>query len=595
MILTKETFNDRIEVTLTCTDNTGGSGCNTKFYGLSAIGQSCTANIAYTSPVNVTSDSLFCWQLIDRDGNRARDNETILFSGDTQPIQCTDGDPCTQSDLCPGTYDALCNCVDTPDDRCPKVIVACIDTDKDEYGVGCIKGNDCDDTNAQLYINCPSGCLIDSDGDTYGLACDLGFDCDDSNADIHQNCTTNCIIDSDHDGYGLGCIKGLDCDDFDPLTYMNCLSGCLLDSDGDGYGLGCVNGPDCNDIDYLLNTDCSTTTGCTQDNDADGYGINCADGPDCDDTDPSLNTDCSTTTGCTQDTDGDNYGLGCNEGLDCDDDDPEVHVNCDSDGDGMSDDYELANGLDPDDPDDANRDNDNDGLTNKEEYNLKLDYGQSTDPNNSDTDGDGYTDKEENDLGFSPVDEDEHPKSQLLKIILISFGLIIVLGGGGYFGYNWYKNRAKTAPVPQQAAQVPLTATPDKAPDHKRHLPPINKQRERIKQQQRSKIFRAFDTFKEKATEDLKTIIHPKEDHKHINHEPKHERKEESKEDETQPHKKKEKEDLFSHLPGSKPEEKSDIFSKLSDIAHKEETGKPTKNKKDKKGDLFDTLTKLKK
>jgi len=58
----------------------------------------------------------------------------------------------------------------------------------------------------------------------------------------------------------------------------------------------------------------------------------------------------------------------------------------DSDNDGMPDDWEEENGLDPDDPADRNEDPDGDGLYNHEEYTL------GTDPQNPDTDGDGVED-----------------------------------------------------------------------------------------------------------------------------------------------------------------------------------------------------------
>ena len=62
----------------------------------------------------------------------------------------------------------------------------------------------------------------------------------------------------------------------------------------------------------------------------------------------------------------------------------------DSDGDGIPDDVELANGLNPNDPTDALEDPDLDGLNNKQEL---IDFG--TDPNDPDSDGDGIEDGEE--------------------------------------------------------------------------------------------------------------------------------------------------------------------------------------------------------
>ncbi|MGK0186101.1 MAG: hypothetical protein ACI9R3_001884 [Verrucomicrobiales bacterium] len=61
----------------------------------------------------------------------------------------------------------------------------------------------------------------------------------------------------------------------------------------------------------------------------------------------------------------------------------------DSDGDGMPDSYEEANGLNPSDSADAALDADGDGLTNKQEYDRR------TNPNKTDSDDDGLSDKVE--------------------------------------------------------------------------------------------------------------------------------------------------------------------------------------------------------
>src|ERR1700674_1333357 len=58
-------------------------------------------------------------------------------------------------------------------------------------------------------------------------------------------------------------------------------------------------------------------------------------------------------------------------------------------GDGIPDDWKVAHGLDPNDPNVALEDPDHDGLTNLEEYQA------GTDPNNPDTDGDGLSDGDE--------------------------------------------------------------------------------------------------------------------------------------------------------------------------------------------------------
>jgi len=74
----------------------------------------------------------------------------------------------------------------------------------------------------------------------------------------------------------------------------------------------------------------------------------------------------------------------------------------DSDGDGIPDYYEvLRTFLSPSDPSDASLDSDNDGVSNLDEYI------HGTDPGNADTDGDEMTDGWELDHGLSPLDRSD--------------------------------------------------------------------------------------------------------------------------------------------------------------------------------------------
>jgi hypothetical protein len=90
----------------------------------------------------------------------------------------------------------------------------------------------------------------------------------------------------------------------------------------------------------------------------------------------------------------------------------QVVLTGDSDGDGIPDDVELANGLNPNNAADAFEDPDHDGLSNLQEYQL------GTNMHNADSDGDGLTDGQEVQRGTNPaiVDTDGDGISDGLEV-----------------------------------------------------------------------------------------------------------------------------------------------------------------------------------
>ncbi|MBN2367753.1 hypothetical protein JXC34_01945 [Candidatus Woesearchaeota archaeon] len=100
----------------------------------------------------------------------------------------------------------------------------------------------------------------------------------------------------------------------------------------------------------------------------------------------------------------------------------------DMDGDGMTEREERECGLDRTEAD-ALPDNDNDGLTNKEECLGLRNNGVSTDPNDPDSDNDGVNDYDEIKKGTDPNDSSHFPKSYLINGLLFITGVISLAAG----------------------------------------------------------------------------------------------------------------------------------------------------------------------
>ena len=353
----------------------GGTDCNDANFSINpAAGEQCVNGVDDNCDGRVdTADPLCPNGCVDLDHDGY---ESAACGGS----DCDDSNPRVHPgavEICGNGIDDNCNgLVDDVDPACP---VGCVDADGDGYRSTTCGGQDCNDSNRDVFPGagercndgidndcnglidaedpqCAAGCA-DADGDGYKDQSCGGADCNDQNAGIRPGAAENCSDGIDNDCDLL--IDGAD--------VIDCPPGCIAnDDDGDGYPDAVCGGSDCNDGSAAVNPgmleiacngiddDCSAVTPDDPDaidGDQDGYTQGC--GHDCNDANPlvhpgiaercddGVDNDCNglidaaDTLGCPAgcaDADGDGYpDIGCG-GSDCDDSDftanPGAGENC---------------------------------------------------------------------------------------------------------------------------------------------------------------------------------------------------------------------------------------------------------------------------
>ena len=298
-------------------------------------------------------------------------------------------------------------------------------------------------------------------------------------------------------------------------------------------------------------------------------------------------------------------GLACLENFDCETEycadnlclDSSME---DSDEDGMPNGWEEQYNLNPYDPGDASQDLDGDELTNLEEFNL------GTDPTSKDTDDDGYNDNIEVEKGTDPTNPYDYPESKFLKTMILSSGVLLVLGGMGYLAFTFFTHSStlKSMPRPLPPMMPPRSMVPRRPiqkPFMKGHPRPRRLTSEQIRRMQEKK--RKHEEFmkkiREKAAQRTKLVKTFSGSKLPIEEKPpttfekppmptsKGEWLDLETIKEMPPHK--EAETIMKHI--SKPkvseEHKADLFDRLSELSEKEEMPEKTKKK------VFDKLSEL--
>ncbi len=137
--------------------------------------------------------------------------------------------------------------------------------------------------------------------------------------------------------------------------------------------------------------------------------------------------------------------------------------NPDMDADGMLDAWEIRFGLDPMDSGDSDLDYDEDGLTNRQEFDYFEETGEYLNPRDPDTDRDGFKDGEELESGYDPMSKDSHPEDEgttwnlLLWLGAVVSVLLMLLAGVAAL-VTWIRGRPKAMASPA-AVPAPVAVT----------------------------------------------------------------------------------------------------------------------------------------
>ncbi len=177
-----------------------------------------------------------------------------------------------------------------------------------------------DEVNPTIEVPVWGQAVADADQDGFESLAAGGEDCDDSDENVYPDapetwydgidadCEGDSDYDKDSDGYDSDAYGGDDCDDADEDVFPggadtwydgvdgDCAGDSDYDKDGDGYDSDAYRGPDCDDTDpevYIgaeetpydgVDSDCDGVS--DYDADEDGYDSPAYGGDDCDDDDP---------------------------------------------------------------------------------------------------------------------------------------------------------------------------------------------------------------------------------------------------------------------------------------------------------------------